>query len=259
TDVVGRDRPRPRLLVREGRRVPAHPRRLLPRHQATAPVPQAPAARRGAHLRGRQRLPRRVEEDLAPHRRQVQEPGVQGPVRPERAGAGLHRAVAADGGAELRRPQRRHGLQPRLPAARHAARRQGRRRPPGGDRDDGRRWRRCCSCSRRAAGSWASCWTSTSSALARRPSWPEASSRSPTCPTCPTPTASPATRGPHASWSRAGTSASGGTPYPAATLGSGSRSCSARRPRRRPSDVDRSQIKAVAFAQAYVFGFCIIF
>jgi hypothetical protein len=42
TDVVGRDRPRPRLLVREGRRVPAHPRRLLPRHQATAPVPQAP-------------------------------------------------------------------------------------------------------------------------------------------------------------------------------------------------------------------------
>jgi hypothetical protein len=78
----------------------------------------------------------RVEEDPAPHRRQVQEPGVQGPVRPGRAGAGLHRAVAADGGAELRRPQRRHGLQPRLPAARHAARRQGRRRPPGGDRDD---------------------------------------------------------------------------------------------------------------------------
>jgi hypothetical protein len=129
----------------------------------------------------------RVEEDLAPHRRQVQEPGVQGPVRPERAGAGLHRAVAADGGAELRRPQRRHGLQPRLPAARHAARRQGRRRPPGGDRDDGRRWRRCCSCSRRAAGSWAcscsrraagswaSCWTSTSSkwwdTVSRRDSW----------------------------------------------------------------------------------------
>jgi glutathione S-transferase len=49
--------------------------------------------------------------------------------------------------------------------------------------------------------------------------------------------------------------ASGGTPSPAATPGSGSRSCSARRQRRRPSDPDRSQIKA----QAYVFGFCIIF
>jgi hypothetical protein len=149
--------------------------------------------------------------------------------------------------------------------ARHAARWQGRRRPPGGDRDDEpgapARWRRCCSCSRRAAGSWASCWTSTSSALARRPSWPAASSRSPTCPTCPTPTASLATRSPRASSSRAGTSASGGTPSPAATPSprSGSRSCSARRPRRRPSDLDRSQIKAVELAQAYVFGFCIMF
>jgi hypothetical protein len=39
---VGGGRPRPGLPVREGRRVPAHPRRLLPRHQAPAPVPQAP-------------------------------------------------------------------------------------------------------------------------------------------------------------------------------------------------------------------------
>jgi hypothetical protein len=48
----------------------------------------------------------RASDTREPHRRQVQEPGVQGPVRPGHAGAGLHRAVAADGGAELRHPQR---------------------------------------------------------------------------------------------------------------------------------------------------------
>ena len=39
---VGGGRARPDLPVREGRRVPAHPRRLLPRAQALASVPQAP-------------------------------------------------------------------------------------------------------------------------------------------------------------------------------------------------------------------------
>nr|AAG34819.1 glutathione S-transferase GST 11 [Zea mays] len=74
-----------------------------------------------------------------------------------RAGAGVHRAVAADGGAELRRAQRRDGLQPRLPAAhpaqaerqrqRRRVQRQGRHR-----RQQRRRVQRQARCGRVTAG-----------------------------------------------------------------------------------------------------------